>query len=67
MVSLLALSALGTVLLASSSPKHVMMVVIDDLGFDDMGFATDGQINTPTFDALHAGGVGLSQYYVQVL
>ena len=42
---------------AATNPKHVVMTVIDDLGFDDFGFANGGQINTPTFDAMHDHGV----------
>jgi arylsulfatase A-like enzyme len=31
----------------------------------DMGFANNGQISTPTFNHLHDNGVALEQYYVQ--
>ena len=55
----------GTALAAAARPRHVCMVVIDDLGFDDMGFRNGDQIRTPTFNAMHAEGVSLSQYYVQ--
>jgi len=47
------------------TPKHVLMVVIDDLGYDDLGFRNSKQIKTPTFDKLAQGGIELSQYYVQ--
>jgi len=50
---------------ASPSPRHVLMVVIDDLGFDDLGFRNEGQIKTPNFNKLHADGIELGQYYVQ--
>ena len=30
-----------------------------------MGFRNDNQIRTPTFNAMHAKGVSLAQYYVQ--
>ena len=51
---------------ASSSPiQHVLLTVIDDLGYDDLGFRNQGQIKTPTFNTLHDEGVDLSAYYVQ--
>jgi len=49
----------------AAAPKHVVLTVIDDLGYDDLGFRNNGQIDTPNFDALWAGGIELSSYYVQ--
>ena len=49
---------------AAASKKNVLFVVVDDLGFDDVGFRS-GQIHTPTIDALADRGVVLDQYYVQ--
>jgi hypothetical protein len=46
-------------------PKHLLMTVIDDLGFDDFGYTNGNQIKTPTFNAMRAGGIGFTQYYVQ--
>ncbi|EOD07247.1 hypothetical protein EMIHUDRAFT_62301 [Emiliania huxleyi CCMP1516] len=46
-------------------PKHVIMTVIDDLGYDDLGFRNEGQILTPHFNRLHSQGIDLSSYYVQ--
>eukprot|EP00937_MAST-01D_sp_MAST-1D-sp2_P007256 g7256.t1 len=43
---------------------HVLFVVIDDLGWDDVGFRSH-QVRTPTVDAMAADGVVLNQYYVQ--
>ena len=43
---------------------NVLFIVIDDLGWDDVGFRSH-QIHTPTIDALAADGVVLNQYYVQ--
>jgi hypothetical protein len=60
-----AFSALVFVAVAAANPKHVVMTVIDDLGFDDFGFANGGQINTPTFNAMHDSGVHFVNYYVQ--
>ena len=41
------------------------MIIIDDLGFSDVGFRSAGQIHTPAIDAMAADGVVLNQYYVQ--
>ena len=51
----------------SSTPRkvrkpHTIMVVIDDLGYDDPGFKGSG-INTPTIDKLVASGTLLTNYY----
>jgi arylsulfatase A-like enzyme len=43
---------------------HVLFIVIDDLGFDDVGFRSH-QIRTPTIDAWAKDGIILDQYYVQ--
>lgn len=57
--TLAALSAIS----AAGHP-HVLFVVVDDLGFDDVGFRS-GDIHTPHIDALAAHGVVLEQYYAQ--
>jgi arylsulfatase B/arylsulfatase I/J len=49
---------------------HVLFIVMDDLGFDDVGFRSGSDYNvsgirTPTIDALAADGIILNQYYVQ--
>ena len=58
------LAALPSII-STSSPKHVLLVVIDDLGFDDLGFQNKNQILTPNFNTLHDEGIDLSSYYVQ--
>ena len=45
-------------------PPHVLLIVLDDLGWSDVGF--DGsKINTPNMDKLASEGVILDNYYVQ--
>ena len=44
---------------------HILLVVADDLGFNDVGFHGSKQIPTPNMDALAATGVQLDGYYVQ--
>lgn len=43
---------------------HILFVVVDDLGFTDVGFRSQ-EIRTPTIDKLAKQGVVLDQYYVQ--
>jgi len=55
----------GLLLFATTAAKnHVLFIVIDDLGFDDVGFRSH-EILTPTIDHLAQEGVILDQYYVQ--
>lgn len=55
----------ATVRAAASKPKpNVVFIVVDDLGWDDVGFRSH-QIQTPTIDALAAKGRVLQSYYVQ--
>ena len=43
--------------------KHVIVIVADDLGWDDVGFH-GSEIPTPNLDALASSGVVLTNYYV---
>ena len=54
-----------TAKLTTSQTKgpHFVMVVIDDMGFGDLGFKGSG-IRTPTMDKLAATGTHLTNYYV---
>eukprot|EP01079_Euglenida_sp_SAG-EU17-18_P001819 gene1819-2940_t len=44
--------------------RTVVVIIIDDLGFADLGF-TGSAVRTPHLDSLATGGVRLSNYYVQ--
>jgi arylsulfatase B len=60
---------------AATPPAHVLMVVVDDLGFSDLGYKRDlyptiavgPSFATPTLDALALVGVRLESYYVHAL
>ncbi|KAI5144109.1 arylsulfatase B isoform X1 [Manis pentadactyla] len=47
-------------------PPHLVFVLADDLGWNDVGFH-GSNIRTPHLDALAAGGVRLDNYYTQPL
>ena len=48
---------------AAATPPHVIHMVIDDLGWNDVGYHNP-RIKTPTINALQAGGVVLNDFYV---
>uniref|UniRef100_A0ACB8EPX2 Uncharacterized protein n=1 Tax=Sphaerodactylus townsendi TaxID=933632 RepID=A0ACB8EPX2_9SAUR len=50
----------------SRGPPHLVLVLADDLGWNDVGWH-DSEIRTPTLDALGASGVRLERYYTQPL
>ena len=50
----------------SSSPRHAAILLIDDLGFGDVGYA-GAEFATPTIDGLARGGIRLNQSYVTQL
>ena len=49
-----------------SNPPHIVLTVIDDLGWSDVGFQGSA-IHTPNINRLAAEGVILDNYYVQPL
>ncbi|XP_061475955.1 arylsulfatase B isoform X2 [Rhineura floridana] len=49
-----------------SGPPHLVLVLADDLGWNDVGWH-GSQIRTPNLDALGADGVRLERYYTQPL
>lgn len=48
------------------SPPHILFILADDLGWNDVGFH-GSEIRTPNLDRLSAQGVKLGGYYVQPL
>ena len=61
------LSALGLVMTqpAAHAKPNIVHIVADDLGWKDVGFNGCTDIKTPNLDRLAAGGVKLTNFYVQ--
>jgi arylsulfatase A-like enzyme len=47
-----------------AAPPNIILIVVDDLGYGDVGFHGSTQIKTPHLDALAASGVRCAQGYV---
>ena len=52
------------VLKVHGDSPHILLIVLDDLGWSDVGFH-GSKINTPNMDKLASEGVILDNYYVQ--
>lgn len=57
----LALSFVGAQLSAAERP-NIVIIMSDDMGFSDLG-CYGGEIQTPSLDALAAGGLRFTQFY----
>ena len=52
---------LGPLAMAAERP-HVILIMVDDMGFSDLGYH-GGEIDTPNLDSLAHGGVRFSDFY----
>ena len=48
----------------TARPPNVVLIVADDLGWTDTGFGGSRFYETPHLDALAAGGIRLTSFYV---
>lgn len=55
---------LYTLVTSASSKPNILFVLVDDLGWSDVGFH-GSKIKTPNVDRLASEGVVLENYYVQ--
>jgi arylsulfatase A-like enzyme len=65
LLALVVVNACSFVRAHGAGPPNVVFIVVDDLGWDDVGFRNNGEIHTPNIDKLAMEGVVLDQYYVQ--
>jgi hypothetical protein len=60
-----ALLRVNLALAAAFQAPHLVFVVLDDFGFNDLGAKSGGTVHSPALDALLADGVELTNYYVE--
>lgn len=46
-------------------PPHIVFIVLDDFGYNDLGTKNNKEIYSPNMDALLADGIELENYYVE--
>ena len=52
-------------LVYSLSQPNIIFILVDDLGYDDVGFQSNNEIHTPNIDKIRNDGQFLEWYYGQ--
>ncbi len=65
LVSVLIFASCSSSSIRGRSRPNIIFMMIDDLGWNDVGFHDNNAINTPVLDNLVKEGVKLDNYYVQ--
>jgi hypothetical protein len=52
---------------APPAPKHILFLMIDDLGFNDISYRNTSDLSSPNIDALALAGIRLERYYTHNL
>ncbi|KAF6037038.1 hypothetical protein EB796_004655 [Bugula neritina] len=50
---------------SDNAPPNIVLIVSDDLGYNDVGYHGSPEIKTPNIDKLARDGIRLENYYVQ--
>lgn len=53
--------------MATSSKPHIVLILADDMGWDDIGYHGSDEISTPNLNRLSSQGVRFERYYTQPL